>query len=40
MLSICYSAKLNNSEGNKEKISLGDLFLILKLVFEYVNSSF
>ena len=37
----CYSAKLDNSEGNKEKIFFGeDLFLILRLVFEYVNIPF
>ena len=39
---LCSSTKLNNSEGNKEKIYFGDDLcpLILRLGFEYVRSPF
>ena len=39
---FCNSTKLNNSEGNKEKIYFRDDLsaLILRLGFEYVRSPF
>ena len=39
---LCHSTKLSNSEGNKEKIHVGDHLrvLILRLSYEYVRSHF
>ena len=39
---LCYSTKLNNSEGNKEEIYFRDdlCALILRLGFEYVRRPF